>query len=391
MTAAEPLADLRLRTSAKWATYPPDVLPLFVAEMDYPIAEPVQRRLHDLVSRSDTGYIGSTDELSAAFAGFAERRWGWRVDPLRVSPTTDVSVAIVESLRVSIEPGDGVIITPPIYTPFFDLIPEAGGLVVQVPLRNDDGRYSLDVPAIEAAFAAGARALLLCNPHNPLGLVHDADTLRAVAEVAARHGATVVSDEIHGPLVHTDVTFTPYLSVSDAARATGITVTAASKGWNLAGLKCALFVTATDELTARVAGMPYEVMYRTSHFGLHASAVAYAECESWLDDTVAAVEASRRLLSDLLAEHLPRAVLREPSASYLAWIDLRAYDLGDDPAEPILERGRVALSSGPAFGAEGRGFVRLNFACSPEVLEDAVRRIAAVVDVTPATEQTPAG
>ncbi len=379
MISAEPLSDLRRRTSAKWATYPPDVLPLFVAEMDYPIADAVRRRLHDLVDRSDTGYIGSTEELRTAFASFAERRWGWRVDAAKVSPTTDVSVAIVESLRASIRPGDGVVITPPVYTPFFDLIPEAGGVVVEVPLGNDDGRYSLDVEGIEAAFAAGARALLLCNPHNPLGLVHDADALRAVAEAAARHGATVVSDEIHGPLTHSDATFTPYLSVSDAARATGITVTAASKGWNLAGLKCAVFVTDSDEMAARVEGMPYEVTYRTAHFGLHASGVAYAECEPWLDETVAAIEASRRLLSELVAEHLPEAVYREPSASYLAWIDLRAYDLGDDPAEPILERGRVALSSGPTFGTEGRGFVRLNFACSSEVLEDAVRRISTVV------------
>ncbi|MET0589912.1 MAG: aminotransferase class I/II-fold pyridoxal phosphate-dependent enzyme [Naasia sp.] len=379
MTTAEPLDELRRRSSAKWSMYPPDVLPLFVAEMDFPLAPPIAARLHELVERSDTGYIGSKDELVAAFAGFAAERWDWRVDPERVFTTTDVSVTIVESLRASIEPGDGVIVTPPVYPPFFDLIPEAGGAVVQVPLLDDDARgYRLDIDGIDQAFTAGARALLLCNPHNPLGLVHEAETLRALAQVAARHGATIVSDEIHGPLTHSDARFSPYLSVSDEARQTGIAVTAASKGWNVAGLKCALFVAASDEMTRRLASMPYEVAFRTSIFGLHASAVAYGQCAGWLDETVSTIEANRRLLADLLAEHLPGVGYREPRAGYLAWLDLRSRGLGDDPAEAILERARVALSSGPGFGAQGRGFARINIGCAPDVLEEAVRRIAAI-------------
>jgi cystathionine beta-lyase len=220
---ADPLSALRSRTSEKWTAYPPDVLPLFVAEMDYPLAPAISATLRDRIARSDSGYVGSPGPLPSAFAGFAETRWGWRPDEAGIRTTTDVSVAIVETLRQLITPGDRVVITPPVYPPFFELIPEAGGLVEEVPLLDDGRGWSLDLDGLAAAFAGGAAVFLLCNPHNPLGLAHPRETL------AADHGAVVVSDEIHGPLTHAAAEFTPFLSVSEAAKAHGVTVTATSK------------------------------------------------------------------------------------------------------------------------------------------------------------------
>ncbi len=378
---AEPLSRLRQRTSEKWRAYPDDVLPLFVAEMDYPLAPPIAAALHAAVDRSDTGYIGPDDEVQRAFADYAEARWGWHVDPARTRTTTDVSVVIVETLRMLIRPGERVVVTPPVYPPFFEFIPEAGGVVEEVPLLTasaDAAGWSLDLDALERAFAAGAHAFLLCNPHNPLGLVHPRAELEAVAELAARYGVWVVSDEVHAPLTHTDATFTPFLSVSDAARRVGVAAHSASKAWNLAGLKCALIVTASPELAERVHALPIEVEVRTSHFGRIATRAAYREGQPWLDDVLTAIEHNRRLLGTLLAEHLPEARYREPHASYLAWLDLRELGWGDDPSARILAEAKVALNPGPDFGKEGAGFVRLNFGCSPEVLTEAVERMGRV-------------
>lgn len=384
---ADPLIRLRERTSMKWRSFPHDVLPLFVAEMDFPLAEPIKRALHEAVDRSDTGYIAPVNGLADAFTGFALSRWGWQVDPAHVGSTTDVSVAIVECLRRAIEPGDRVVINPPVYPPFFDLVPEAGGVVAEVPFLEGPTGRSLDLDGLERAFAGGARAYLLCNPHNPLGLPHSAQTLAAVAKLAAQYGVTVVSDEVHAPLTHPDGVFTPFLSVSTEAREHGVCVTSASKAWNLAGLKCAVMVTASERMRPLVAGMPVEVGWRTSLFGVFASIAAFTEGEPWLDGVVEALHGNRILLGELLENHLPGVVYKQPSASYLAWLDFRGLDWGDDPSVVCLELAKVALHDGPSFGRQGRGFARLNFACSPDVLTEAVTRLAAVQ--APASARTP--
>jgi cystathionine beta-lyase len=374
---ADPIEKLRQRTSMKWRAFPDDVLPLFVAETDYPLAPTIADVLAAAIRNSDTGYAPPTSELPEAFAAFAAARWGWSVDPEQVWTTTDVGVAIVETLRRVTKPGEGVIVNPPVYFPFFDLVAESGARVVEVPLAGgvEEG-WSLDLDGIEQAFRDGARAFLLCNPHNPVGRAHTAEELRAVAELAATYGATVVSDEIHGPLTYPDAVFTPFLSVSDAARQVGVCVTAASKAWNLAGLKCAIMVTAGGPNRQVVGSMPLEVYWRTSILGLRASVAGYREGGEWLDGIVASLDASRRLLADLLAERLPAVKYRMPEATYLAWLDLRALGWGDDPAAHALEHAKVALSNGPPFGTPGRGVARLNMGCSPEVLTEAVSRLA---------------
>ncbi|MBB5632871.1 cystathionine beta-lyase [Cryobacterium mesophilum] len=376
---ADPIDRLRQRTSMKWRAFPDDVLPLFVAETDYPLAPPIAEAVVSAIRNSDTGYAPPTSELPEAFATFAASRWGWTVDPAQVWTTTDVGVAIVETLRRVTKPGEGVIINPPVYFPFFDLVAESGARVVEVPLAGgiDDG-WSLDLEGIERAFRDGATAYLLCNPHNPVGRAHSADELRAVADLAAKYGATVVSDEIHGPLTYPDAVFTPFLSVSDAAREVGVCVTAASKAWNLAGLKCAIMVTAGGPNQPIIGTMPDEVYWRTSILGLKASTVGYREGAGWLDGILTSLDANRRLMSTLLAEHLPTVKYRMPEATYLAWLDFRGLGWGDDPAAHALEHAKVALSNGPPFGTPGVGFARLNLACSPETLTEAVTRLARI-------------
>jgi cysteine-S-conjugate beta-lyase len=380
VTRAHDMAVLRRRTSEKWRTYPEDVLPLFVAEMDYPLAPSIRTALSRAIENGDSGYV-DVEELPArtAFAGYARHAWGWSPSPERMGITTDVSVVIVESLRRLISGGDGVIITPPVYPPFFELVPEAGGTVVEVPLADDGERFALDLGGIDRALAEGAKGVLLCSPHNPVGLVHTAEQLRELSSIVDRHGGFVVSDEIHAPLTFAGHRFTPYLTVSDAAREHGLAATSASKAFNLAGLKCGFFVAESDRMTSLIRSLPQEVTSRTGLFGVLATCAGLTDGRAWLAATIAAIEANVALLRDQLAQQLPSARLRPPAASYLAWVDLSAYGWGHDPAAYLLDTAKVALSSGPAFGSPGAGYARVNVACAPEVLVEAIDRIAAVV------------
>ncbi|MGV9192905.1 MalY/PatB family protein [Microbacterium sp. MC2] len=377
--SALPLDVLRRRRSVKWRAYPDDVIPMFVAETDFPLAEPITRALTDALAIGDTGYTPADPGLRDAYAAFARRRFGWEVDPSGIRSTGDVMMGVVELLRAILTPGDRVIITPPVYPPFSACIPEAGGVVEPVPLIDTGDRFELDLLGIEAALAQGARAVLLCNPHNPTGTVHPRETLAALADLAAGFGAIVVSDEIHAPLVQPGIAFTPFLSASATAAEVGYAVTSASKAFNLAGLKCALMIAAAPATARVVQSLPPEVEWRTGLFGALGGVAAFDPAsDAWLDAQLVTLDQNRRLLADLLAEHLPRARYRMPDAGYLAWIDLSDYGWGDDPAVRILGGARVALHHGPHFGAEGAGHVRLNFGCAPELLREAVTRIGAL-------------
>lgn len=369
-------ADIRAdRTSIKWTRFDPDVLPLFVAEMDFPVAESVRRAIIERIEASDLGYLDAPGPLTPAFSAFARDRWGWEIDPAHLTIATDVSVGIVETLRYGTPAGGSVVITPPVYPPFFELVEEKPAAVVQVPLLVDaDLAWSLDLDGLAAAFA-DADAFLLCNPHNPVGLVHDEATLREVARLAAQHDVLVVSDEVHAPLVHPGVDFTPFAPLAAAAGARAVTVTSASKAWNIAGAKCAVVVASDDRAAEILRRFPEEVECRASIIGLHANVAAFGDT-GWLDATVDRIVANDALLAELLADRLPAVVYHRPRAGYLGWLDFRGLGLGDDPAVRIREEARVAFNSGPAFGVEGRGFARINLACAPETLREAVARIA---------------
>jgi cysteine-S-conjugate beta-lyase len=376
---ALPIDQLRQRSSTKWQRYPHDVLPLFVAETDYALAPAITRVLARAVELGDTGYTPPRPGIREAFAGFAARRFGWDVDPAHVFWTGDVMMGVVEVLRRMIRPGDRVVVMTPVYPPFFDTVEEAGGVVERVPLRRDDVGWSIDLAGVEKALAGGARAVLLCNPHNPTGTVHSRESLMALAEIAARHDAAVISDEIHAPLTHAPRVFTPFLTAGEAASRVGYAITSASKTFNLAGLKCAVMVGGARPQADLLRALPWEVEWRTGLFGALANVAAYGpESDPWLDDLLLTLAQSRALLGELLAEHLPEARWLAPDAGFLAWVDVSAYGWGDDPAPRILKEAKVALHHGPLFGAEGVGHVRINFACAPELLGEALARVGAL-------------
>jgi cystathionine beta-lyase len=376
---ALPLDQLRQRSSTKWQKYPPEVLPLFVAETDYALAPAITDVLTRAVLLGDTGYTPPDPGVREAFVEFSRRRFAWEVDPAHVFWTGDVMMGVVEILRRVIDPGDRVVVMTPVYPPFFDTVEEAGGVVQRVPLAWVGHGWEIDLDGVEAALAGGARAVLLCNPHNPTGTVHTRESLAALAEIAARFDAAVISDEIHGPLAHAGHTFLPFLDASPTAAEVGYAVTSASKTYNLAGLKCAVMVAGGPAQAKVLRSLPDEVEWRTGLFGALANVAAYsAESDAWLDGLLAALGENRRLLADLLAEHLPEARFLPPDAGFLAWVDVSAYGWGDNPAPRIRREAKVALHHGPLFGEEGVGHVRINFGCSPELLTEAIRRVGSL-------------
>ena len=369
------LPELRRRRSAKWHTYPADVLPLTVAEMDFALAPAIRDALRAAVDASDTGYSAAVPGLGDAYAGFAERRWGWRVDPAAVIAVTDVGVGVVELLRVLTRPGDAVAISPPVYPPFLHWPQEAGARLIEVPLTAD---LRLDLAALEAAFATHPAVYVLCNPHNPVGRVHTPDELAALLRLARIYQVTIVSDEIHAPLVLPGATFTPLLTLSGAAEL-AVSVVSASKAWNLAGLKCAAVVTASPAMAGVVGRFPADVRWRTGHFGVIASIAAFTGGDEWLDRLLATLDARRAQLGALLRDRLPMIHWRPPEATYLGWLDCTAIGGDDDARELFLARGRVAVEPGLRFGAPGAGHVRLNFGTGAAILDQATARMAAAV------------
>lgn len=364
------LDELRLRTSIKWRMYPPDVLPLWVAEMDVMPAPAVVAALQDALRRGDVGYPPLDTSYAEALADVAQRRWDWALDVTATQTVADVLTGVHHAVAALSAPGDVVLVPSPVYPPLLDFTAAMGRRVVPVPL-TPAGRLDLD--AIGSAMA-DARVLLLCSPHNPTGTVHTADELRTVAALAEEHGVDVVVDEIHALLVPEGERFTPYLSVTDR----GLVVTSASKAFNLAGLKAGVIV-GGPRSRGVVEGLPHSLGYGVSHVGAIAHMAAWRHGDEWIDAVNAAIASNAAFLGELLAERLPDVGYRAPSSTYLAWLDCTDLGLGDDPAAVFLERGRIALNSGPTFGVGGAGHVRMNIAASRATLAEAVDRMASVL------------
>ncbi|MHA3724759.1 MalY/PatB family protein [Leucobacter sp. HY1910] len=373
------------RTSIKWTRFDADVLPLFVAEMDFALAPEIRAALIERVEASDTGYLDSPGPLAEAFSGFARDRWGWEVPTEHVYLATDVATGIVEALRVGRPAGGRIALTTPVYPSFFEMLEEVPFEVVEIPLAisapDRAPAARLDLVAIEREFAdtQGIDAFLLCNPHNPHGIVHTEEELTQLARLAAKYDVFVVSDEIHAPLTHAGETFVPFAPIAAAAGALAVTTTSASKGWNLAGAKCSVIVAADEAADDLLALLPPEVAVRASILGLHAGVAAFSRGREWLDRAIAQIQANDVLLAELVESSLPGVRYTRPRAGYLAWLDFTAAGLGQDPHARILEDARVALNNGAAFGAGGSGHVRLNLACAPATLIEAVRRIAQIL------------
>ena len=374
---ALPLIERQNRLSTKWRDFPTDVLPLPVAEMDFEIAEPIRNQLIEMLNRSDTGYLGSIPELGINLAKFMQQRWNWEVDTEQIFPSTDVGVGMIEMARMVVQPGDKILVDSPVYHNFANWIKELKCNIVEVPMKRDGLHYTLNLPLIEEGYKSGVKIHFLCNPQNPTGTVHSREELAELAELAKKYGVAVFSDEIHAPLTFSEKEFVPFLAVSDTAREVGIVVTAASKSWNIAGLKCATIITSHEKWHETAKAMPPAVHWRSSLFGAFAAARAY-ECVDWLDACLVTLDENRNYVNALLKEKLPTAGYRIPNTSYLAWLDLSSLNLGDDPSKVLLERAKVAVNAGSSFCQSHTQFIRLNFATSKEILDEAIDRIASI-------------
>lgn len=382
-TAAElfDLSDnqLRGRASLKWSTVEPDVLPAWVAEMDVALAPAIIDTLQNALLRHDAGYPGQSDDVVQAFTSFAEDRWDWHIEPEHISFHVDAATAASKLMRHYSGPDRSVIIMPPVYNRFYDWLAGSGVKPLEVPLTNVPNGGFFDLDGIEAGLNAGTRVILLCNPHNPLGRVFSQQELAELADLAHQYDAVVLSDEIHAPMVYQGVEFTPWLTVSDTARKTGIALHTATKSWNFAGLKCGIAIrSATGPWPLELD--PTMTRTDTGFWGLLATEVAFRDSRPWLDTVRDHFQSQTDALQRLVAQHLPGVTFHPPQASFLTWLNFRDTDLTEEPADYFLREARVALSPGINFGDAGHGYARLNMGTSTERLE---RIIAAMGSAWP--------
>jgi cystathionine beta-lyase len=375
------LAELQTHRSEKWRGFAHDILPLPVAEMDFPVAEPIRQILTEMIATSDLGYLGPIPELGIAFSGFTKRRWNWSVNPLYVRSATDVGVAIVELLRVFTKPGQKVLYSSPIYQNFYTWMRETKVEMIDVPLKVDsasvDGTgWSHDWVGIENAYKNGIVVHLLCSPHNPLGKVYTREDLLRIIALAKKYNVIVISDEIHAPLVFKESPFMPFLSLGEDAATVGVAVSASSKGWNIAGLKCALIISQNEKMHEKLNELPPALHYRASLLGAFATVAAFEKCDAWLDEALEILDQNRKLIANLISSRIPAIGYSMPNASYLAWLDMSQLNLGADPGLALIERAKVAFNSGHIYGENGRNHVRFNFATSPAIITEAIERVA---------------
>ncbi len=368
---------LRQRSGEKWQEYGPGVLPLWVADMDFEIADPIRRRLQRALDVGDLGYPlhprpTRVPDLAAARM---RTRFGYDVPRAQIELVSEVVQAMHVALVELTKPGDGAIVQTPIYPPFLAALKEHGRTLVENRLRVGAQGYEIDFDALRAQ-AARARVLLLCNPHNPSGRALRRAELLALAEIAREHDLLVLSDEIHADLVFPGAQHIPFASLSADAASRTVTFYAASKAFNIAGLRCAVAIFGTPELKRRFNAFPRHLRGGLSGPGILATEAAWDHADPWLADVLAYLRANRDFVADFVARELPGVVHFAPEATYLAWLDCRALALEPSPHQFFLERARVALSEGPNFGEAGRGFVRLNFATSRAILTRALEAMA---------------
>jgi len=370
--------EARAALPLKWGEVDADVIPAWVAEMDYALAPPIAEALHAAVDRHLTGYpsLDVGGELGTAYAGFAARHFGHEVDPAWVIPTVDVTAGVRLALDVLSDPGP-MVMPVPAYAPQLAIAGITGRERVDLVVDPDADRAEIDLDRLDALLAEGARTLLLTQPHNPWGRVFTREELEGIRDVVVRHGARVISDEIHAPLVLPGAEHVPYLSLEGTADH-AVAVVASSKAFNTAGLRCAQVVAPDPVTRERLLGAPPARNDSWSSLGVVAAVAAYTRCDDWLAALVARLDRQRRLLSDLLATHLPLARMRPLEATYLAWIDLRGYGHAD-PAAVALSRGRVRVAPGHDYHPGLEGHVRLNIATSPARLAEIVHRLASAL------------
>jgi len=377
--------QLRKRRGAKWERYSGDVIPCWVAEMDVPVAPPIQAAMERIVRGQEYGYPlrdGDRAELAVnrAFARRMQNRFAWTVDPNDVFTCTDLVQTSFASVLAFSDPGDKVVLQTPAYPPFRDAIEGTGRVLLADPLRDDGSRYVMDLDRLARTIDARTRMLVFCHPHNPTGRVFSRGELEAVGRLATEHDLIIVSDEIHADLIYPGRTHIPLASVSPEIAARTVTITSATKSFNIPGLRCGALHFGAPSLKQRFeARVPRKLLGQPSIAGIDATVVAWDECQPWLDSMLASLCDMRDRLADRMRLELPDARLYVSEATYMAWIDFAALRLGMPAGQFFLEKAGVAASPGESFDASCADFVRLNFATSPSILDEILTRMVRAV------------
>ncbi|HMQ35525.1 MAG TPA: PatB family C-S lyase [Chloroflexaceae bacterium] len=369
--------------SAKWEHYPEDVLPMWVADMDFASPEPLVRALHERAAQATFGYSSPHRALAEAVAARMERLYGWRVAPEHVVPVPSLVSAINVTCRAIGEPGDGVLNLTPAYPPFLTAPGYQGRAAETAPLalavEGRALRYELDLDALAGALGGRTRLLLLSNPHNPVGVAYDPAALRQIAELCLRNDTVICADEIHSELLLGDTRHTPMAGLAPEIAARTITLISPSKTFNVPGLGCGIAIISDPELRRRFGQAGAGIVPNVNAMGLAAARAAFEECDGWLEALRAYLTANRDFLLAYVARHMPALRTTAPAATYLAWVDCREAGIEGSPYKFFLEQARVALSDGTAFGPGGEGFVRINFGCPRALLAEGLERMAAAL------------
>jgi cystathionine beta-lyase len=362
--------------SNKWRKFPPDVLPLGVADMDFASPPAVVAALRARVEHGFFGYLTEQPELREVVAERVTKRYGWRVTPEAVMPVPGVIAGFNLAIRALTTPGDGLLVQTPVYPPILRAAGNHGLTRDGHPLtRGADGRYTVDAHTFAGAIQPRTRAFLLCNPHNPVGRLFERRELEAMAETCLRRDLWIIADEIHGDLLFDGRQHVPMATLAPEVEQRTITLLAPSKTFNVPGLKCAAAVVPNPALRERLTAAVSDLVPKLNVLGHTAAVAAYREGDAWLEALLRYLEANRDFLVREVRARLPGVRVAAPDATYLAWLDCRETGL-DDPYAFFLERARVALNDGRTFGPGGEGFVRLNFGCPRALLAEAVARMA---------------
>jgi cysteine-S-conjugate beta-lyase len=375
------VVDRRASDSNKWHKFPADVLPLWVADMDFPSPPAVVDALRSRVEHGFFGYLREHNELPAVVAERLAKRYGWRVSPEAVVALPGVIAGFNQALRALTSPGDGLLVQTPVYPPILRAAGNHGLRRDEHALtRGADGRYAVDLETFGASFRDRTRAFLLCNPHNPVGRLYGRTELEGMAAACLRRDVAIVADEIHCDLLLDGRQHVPIASLAPEIEQRTITLMAPSKTFNLPGLKCAVGIVPDAELRQRFVAAGADLVPKINLLGYTAAVAAYREADAWLDELLAYLADNRDFLVEQVRTRLPGVVVAPPEATYLAWLDCRgAAPAADDPYTFFLERARVALSDGSAFGPGGAGFVRLNFGCPRTLLAQGLERMRAAL------------
>lgn len=373
--------DRRNTDSVKWGLFEEDVLPLWVADMDFTSPPAVIEALHQRVAHGVFGYALDFKELKELVVARMELLYGWKITPDDILLAPEVVSGFNLTCQAVTQPGESILLQPPVYPPFFEAPVKAGARAVYNNIQpGADGNYRVDLDAFSSAVETDTRALLLCNPHNPLGRVFSREELSGMAECCLRHEMVIIADEIHSDLVYSGYQHIPIASLDKEIAASTVTLIAPSKTFNIAGLDCSILICQNRDLKKRIKEARRGLMGGVNLLGMTAAEAAYRDGASWLIEVLTYLEANRDHLMTYLNEKLPAIHMVKPEATYLAWLDCRDLGLEIPPCEHFHARARVALNEGRDFGEPGNGFVRLNFGCSREMLDEALERMRQSLD-----------